>query len=205
MAVQARSQAFRGKQFFFFKIFPFLNFFIYFSGLCQIYRRKGFAGTYNYLSTLSPSASEANLESGFFKPNLVIFDKDGTLVCFHTMWTPWCTSLAQRMNRETGRDMSAHVYDVLGYDHEEKKVRIGALAENTHPQIKDKIEEMLVSQKLEPSHAKEVVNSTWKDTPDDMAIKLTANLPKIFGRLKKEGVKVCNIGLCLFLFFKLSV
>lgn len=109
------------------------------------------------------------------------------------------------MNRETGRDMSAHVYDVLGYDHEEKKVRIGALAENTHPQIKDKIEEMLVSQKLEPSHAKEVVNSTWKDTPDDMAIKLTANLPKIFGRLKKEGVKVCNIRLCLFLFFKLSV
>ena len=69
--------------------------------------------------------------------------------------------------------------------------RIGALAENTHPQIKDKIEEMLVSQKLEPSHAKEVVKSTWKDTPDDMAIKLTANLPEIFSRLKKEGVKVC--------------
>ena len=141
-------------------------------------------------SSHSPSANEANLESEFFKPNLVIFDKDGTLVCFHTMWTPWCTSLAQRMNRVTGRDMSAQVYDVLGYDHAEKKVRIGALAENTHPQIKDKIEEMLITEKLEPRLAKEVVKKTWKDTPEDMAIKMTANLPVLFSRLKKEGVKV---------------
>ena len=100
------------------------------------------------------------------------------------------------MNRVTGRDMSAHVYDVLGYDHHERKVRIGALAENTHPQIKDKIEEMLITQKMEPHYAKEVVNTTWKDTPDDMAIKLTANLPEIFGRLKKEDVKVVHGRLC---------
>ena len=179
MAVQVRSPALRGLGQLYGRVFrsPVAT------STCQ--RRQ-------YLSTISPSAREAgNLESGFFKPNLVIFDKDGTLVCFHTMWTPWCTSLAQRMNSATGKDMSAHVYDVLGYDHREKKVRIGALAENTHPQIKDKIEEMLVdSQNLKPSHAKEVVNSTWKDTPEDMAIKLTANLPEIFGRLKNEGVKI---------------
>ena len=162
------------------------------SGLIQSFRRQAYLSSAltSKASTLSPSANEANLESGFFKPNLVIFDKDGTLVCFHTMWTPWCTSLAQRMNRVTGRDMSAQVFDVLGYDHQERKVRIGALAENTHPQIKDKIEEMLITQKMEPHHAKEVVNTTWKDTPDDMAIKLTANLPELFGRLKKEDVKV---------------
>ena len=44
----------------------------------------------------SPSAQEANLQPAFFKPKCVIFDKDGTLVCFHTMWSPWCTDLAQR-------------------------------------------------------------------------------------------------------------
>ena len=44
----------------------------------------------------SPSAQEANLPSAFFKPRCVIFDKDGTLVCFHTMWSPWCTDLAER-------------------------------------------------------------------------------------------------------------
>merc|ERR1712045_874358 len=105
MAVQARSQAFRG--------------------LSQMYRRRITADTHCYLSTLSPSASEAKLESGFFKPNLVIFDKDGTLVCFHTMWTPWCTGLADRMNRLTGRDLAEPLYDVLGYDHKVEKIYIG--------------------------------------------------------------------------------
>ena len=79
---------------------------------------------------------EANLDHAKFKPGCVIFDKDGTLVCFHTMWSPWCTSLANRMSKSTGMtDISGSLYDVLGYDHAEEKVRIGALAENTHPQV----------------------------------------------------------------------
>lgn len=142
-------------------------------------------------STLSPSAREAQLESGFFKPGLVIFDKDGTLVCFHTMWTPWCTSLAARMNRATGNDMAEQLYDLLGYDHNEQKVRIGPLAENTHPQIRDKIEEMLtISHDMTPKQAKQVVDHTWRETPEDMKIKLTGNLPELFIRLKNQGVKI---------------
>ena len=76
-------------------------------------------------STISPSARETKLESGFFKPELVIFDKDGTLVCFHTMWTPWCTSLAARMKRETKTDVTEQLYDLLGNkDWPGKKVTI---------------------------------------------------------------------------------
>ena len=57
-----------------------------------------------------------------FHPKLVIFDKDGTLVCFHKMWIPWATEHAQRINKATGKDVSADLYDVFGYDQE--KVRI---------------------------------------------------------------------------------
>jgi len=53
-------------------------------------------------TVVSPSAKEANLDHAKFKPGCVIFDKDGTLVCFHTMWSPWCTSLANRMSKSTG-------------------------------------------------------------------------------------------------------
>ena len=88
------------------------------------------------------------------------------------------------------RDLADTLYDVLGYDHAQDKVKIGALAENTHPQIRTKIEEMLVSMKFEPKHAKEVVDNTWMDTPEDMDIKLTANLSLLFQRLKSEGIKV---------------
>jgi hypothetical protein len=43
---------------------------------------------------------------------------------------------------------------------------------------------------MTPKHAKEVVDHTWKDTPDDMKIKCTANLLELFSRLKNQGVKV---------------
>ena len=82
-------------------------FFSIFLGLLQVSRNVAATNTANNeafrqrikakkYSTISPSAREAKLESGFFKPGLVIFDKDGTLVCFHTMWSPWATELADR-------------------------------------------------------------------------------------------------------------
>merc|ERR1719414_2763963 len=96
------------------------------------------------------------------------------------------------MKKATGMsDISGQVYDVLGYDHEEEKIRIGALAENTHPQIKDKIYDMLMSERgFESRQARQVVEETWKDTPEDMSIKLTGNLHSLFHRLKTEGVKI---------------
>ena len=98
----------------FFKTFKYLLFFI--AILFQLSRNQQTASGIAALSTIgdgswhgsrgkqekigntfsSPSAQEANLQPAFFKPKCVIFDKDGTLVCFHTMWSPWCTDLAQR-------------------------------------------------------------------------------------------------------------
>ncbi|TRY63969.1 hypothetical protein TCAL_11167 [Tigriopus californicus] len=152
---------------------------------------SGHLGFVRLYSVSSPSEIESKWKPSFFKPKLVIFDKDGTLVCFHTMWSPWCTSLAQRMHSVTGQDLSTHLYDVLGYDHSENKVRIGALAENTHPQIRVKIEAMLTENRgFSEVEAKQAVASSWKDTPEDMKVKMTGDCHDLFNRLKNEGVKI---------------
>ena len=49
------------------------------------------------MSDFSPSISETSLPPSIFEPSAVIFDKDGTLVCFHTMWNSWCEELAKRL------------------------------------------------------------------------------------------------------------
>ena len=42
---------------------------------------------------------------------VIIFDKDGTLVCFHTMWTSWCEELANRFGLVFHQN--------VGFDHED--------------------------------------------------------------------------------------
>ena len=68
------------------------------------------------------------------------------------------------------------------------------MAENTNDEVKDKIEEMLVSDfNFDQSKAREVIDSTWTNTPENMIIKMTADVPFLFQRLKNENVKVSKI------------
>uniref|UniRef100_A0A1I7WTW3 Haloacid dehalogenase-like hydrolase domain-containing protein n=1 Tax=Heterorhabditis bacteriophora TaxID=37862 RepID=A0A1I7WTW3_HETBA len=81
------------------------------------------------------------------KPSLVIFDKDGTLICFHTMWIPWAEETAKRYFRiesETGLTISREIFQLLGLCPLERKVRPGILAEGTMDQIKTEIENLLL-------------------------------------------------------------
>merc|ERR1711892_1453779 len=141
-------------------------------------------------SDFSPSISESSLPPSMFQPSLVIFDKDGTLVCFHTMWNSWCEELAKRMSAETDTDVAGDVYELMGYDSDTKKIRMGMLAEKTHPYIKEKVVEMLIKQGFSKWEAENVLKNTWKDTPENTQIKMTGNLRDLFSRLKAKNIKI---------------
>ena len=95
------------------------------------------------------------------------------------------------MTNVAGKDVTDELFDVLGYDHSNKKVKIGALAENTHPQIRDKIEDMLEERVgFSETEAKKVVDKSWMDTPEDMKVKMTGDVHDMFERLKASGVKI---------------
>ena len=163
-------------------------------------------------AAVSPSVAEAQASlapAAAFRPDLVIFDKDGTLVCFHTMWNSWVEELARRMVAEVGQrkkylerckniwlllqqvrqdTVAGELYDMLGYDGATQKVRLGMLAEKTHPYIKQKVGEMLVTRyQLPEEEAARVMDKIWFDTPEDLQIKSTGDLGGLFRQLKKQG------------------
>merc|ERR1712117_911480 len=81
-------------------------------------------------------------------------------------------------------------YQLMGYDSATKKIRRGMLAEKTHPYIKEKVVEMLIKQGFSEVEARNVLVKTWKDTPENMQIKVTGNLKNLFSRLKERNIKI---------------
>ena len=49
-------------------------------------------------------------------PQLVIFDKDGTLIDFQQMWGRWAIGFAQRMSVAIGHDVQAAFAEAYGYN-----------------------------------------------------------------------------------------
>jgi len=47
---------------------------------------------------------------------LVVFDKDGTLIDFDTMWTPWVIELTRRLEAAAGVDVADRIDAELGFD-----------------------------------------------------------------------------------------
>jgi len=131
-----------------------------------------------------------DVKNAFFRPQVVIFDKDGTLVCFHTMWNSWCEDLVSRMNLMTERNLSDSVFNLIGYDKYEKKVKMGILAEETHENIKIELQKLLLKEGFSEIEADDIVSKTWQDTPQNLQIKTTGDLKILFQRLRENDIKI---------------
>jgi len=152
-------------------------------------------------SAVSPSLleSQASLaQIAAFNPGLVIFDKDGTLVCFHTMWNSWCEQLATRMKAETEKEVASELYSMLGYDSQNKRVRMGMLAEKTHPYIKEKVEEMLITEyKFNDWEAKNVMEKNLERHSGEHADQDDRKPWSYLRESKKSRSKDCHLHLGL--------
>ena len=48
--------------------------------------------------------------------DLVVFDKDGTIIEFGSMWSGWAVALVEGLVAATGRPIAAPLYAMLGVD-----------------------------------------------------------------------------------------
>jgi phosphoglycolate phosphatase-like HAD superfamily hydrolase len=125
---------------------------------------------------------------------LVVFDKDGTLIDFHAMWGGWATELQDRLAAATHKSLGDSVLDLLGVDRASSTVLPhGLLAATPMARIRDRVQELLLERGTDAGAAEAVMASAWH-APDPVSLaRPLADLRRLFGALRDSGRRIAIV------------
>lgn len=123
--------------------------------------------------------------------DLVVFDKDGTLIDFDAMWAGWTTTFAGRLETALGRPVAGELYAALGFDPVGDRVRPGGpLAISTMAEIRELAGALARRWCPNVAAARRAVDAAWYE-PDPVALaRPLADLPALFGALAASGRRI---------------
>jgi len=123
--------------------------------------------------------------------DLVIFDKDGTLIDFGTMWSGWAETLAERLSGATGRPVDDPLFAMLGYDPVARRVTpVGGLAATPMARLREQTRDLLVAEGVPATAADDALAIAWH-APDPVGLTHPlADLDVLFARLRTSGRRV---------------
>jgi len=122
---------------------------------------------------------------------LVIFDKDGTLIEFEAMWGAWTRALADDLARATGRPMRGVIHDLLGVDPATGAILPhGLLAATPMARIRELVVASVSAQGVTADDAEAAVAGAWRaPDPVELATPVT-DLPRLLGGLREAGRRI---------------
>ena len=122
---------------------------------------------------------------------LVVFDKDGTLIHFNAMWGGWALELGRRLEGTTRRPVAGDVFAAIGFDPTSGRVRAGApLAVATMAELAEVVAAVIRRWCPSVTAARRAVQSAWFE-PDAVATVVpTTDLPALFARLREGGRRI---------------
>jgi len=133
----------------------------------------------------SPSGAKSPLPL----PSLIIFDKDGTLIEFHAMWSDWVESLAQSLAAAAGQPLEADYFTHVGYDLDSRRTLPGGrLAVHSMADFQTLTVDYLHSRGV--ADAAQITASAWS-VPDPIhAARPTADLAALFSTFQAAGCRL---------------
>jgi len=123
--------------------------------------------------------------------DLVVFDKDGTLIEFGPMWSGWAVALADGLRVATGRSVEEPLFAMLGFDAATGTIRPGGgLAATPMRRLRERTRGVLVESGLSDEAADRALEAAWH-APDPVATaRPLADLHALFGWLHASGRRV---------------
>jgi phosphoglycolate phosphatase len=117
--------------------------------------------------------------------DLLVFDKDGTLIEFHLMWGGWVDALASRLEAAAGLALREGLYALLGVELETGVVHAhGLLAATPMSRIREAVVAFLADAGASRDLAEAAVDRAW-DAPDPVALaRPVTNLGALLARLR---------------------
>lgn len=122
---------------------------------------------------------------------LVVFDKDGTLIEFGAMWGGWAVTLATALRARTGRSVEDPLYAMLGYDPQTAIIRAtGGLATLSMARLRERTRQVLTESGLSADEADRALEATWH-APDPVALaRPLGDLHALFAWLRRSGRRI---------------
>lgn len=123
--------------------------------------------------------------------DLVVFDKDGTIIEFGAMWSGWAVALADDLGTVAGRPIAGPLYAMLGYDPVRGVVTPGGgLAATPMARLRERTRDVLIAEGMEPQAADAALRAAWQ-APDPVGLaRPLTDLGALFTRLHDGGRRV---------------
>lgn len=126
-----------------------------------------------------------------FKPQAIIFDKDGTLIDFDAMWGGWTSHLADQLKQASGLNVHKALCNAFGVDESSNKVLAGGkLASMPMSLLYNVTVDVMCACGLDNATAKDVVENVWCIPDPVILAKPVTDLRKLFGDLSELGIKI---------------
>jgi phosphoglycolate phosphatase-like HAD superfamily hydrolase len=126
-----------------------------------------------------------------FKPQAIIFDKDGTLIEFDAMWGNWTLQLAERVQSAVGLDVRHALCGCYGYDIARCEILPdGKLTCTPMWRLRELLVEVVASSGITLPEASYIVEHAWH-VPDPVTLaRPFTDIPKLFTNIHKLGIKI---------------
>ncbi len=143
------------------------------------------------MNRAGPAAGPGSLDG----LDLVVFDKDGTLIDFDLMWGGWAEDLADRLEAAIGAPIRAELHRQIGYDPASRRTQPGSpLAATPMAHLRLMTTDLVARSTGRPAAAvAAIVDDAWH-SPDPIGLaRPLADLGALFGRIRAAGGRIAVV------------